>query len=133
MAEEKAGTFERVLGASKKCGPLEERAFGVCGDENFYGALGAHLGEFFRDAGECLREHHVSDGGPLGPGGIEQGQKAEGENLESESDDQCETQAEVRSEPAAEEVGDDAEEFVQEKKERERDGAVAEVEEMQQH
>ena len=96
------------------------------------GALRAHLGQVFRDARERLAAHHVGDGHRHAPVAIQEREQAERHDLEHEPDDQREPQPGSRRDPAADKVRDDAEELVEQEQERELDGRVSELIEMQQ-
>ena len=59
--------------------------------------------------------------------------KTERDHLQRQAEHEREPQARARGQPAADQVGDDAEELVEQKQERELDRRVAELVEMQQH
>ena len=129
-AEEEPDTLERVLRAGQDRHQPEQCT--VAGDE-LDGALRAHLGEVLGDPGERLESHHEHDPRPLDPARVEEREPDERHDLQAEPGEQRAVQAASRADPAADQVGDDPHELVQEEQERDRDRGVAEFVEVQQH
>jgi hypothetical protein len=132
-AEEEAGTLHRVLRAGQDRHPLEQRALGPLGDDQLDRRLGAHLGEVLGNAGEPLHRRRIGHGPEQGPGGIEQAEQCQGQDLQAEPGIERGVEAEPGGDPAAPEVGHHAHQLVEDEQQRDLKGREAERIEMQQH
>ena len=80
-----------------------------------------------------LAAHHVARPRTRPATRIQNGEQAKRDHLQRQAKHQRESHARSRSEPAAEQVRDDAEELVKEKEKRELDRGVPELVEVQEH
>jgi hypothetical protein len=85
------------------------------------------------DPGDALCHHHPGRRGRRGPAGVEQGEHDQAHDLQGLADRQHTRDAEARGQPAAAEIGGDTGGLVEQEQEGEREGRVAEPEEVQQH
>jgi len=129
-AEEETDAFEGVLRSGQYCHPLEQRGFRVLWHDQLDRALGTHLGQVLGDPGERLGGHDVGNDQPAFRGEPEH---AEREDLDRESGEEGGLEAELGGDPAADEVGDDAEDLVEEEEGGNFEGAIAELVEVEQH
>ena len=132
-ADEEAGTLQGILRSGQHGDPLEQTGVVSLRHEHLDRALRAHLREVLRDARERLAAHHVGDGRPpRSSSAIQEREQPKRDDLKHQPKNEREPHARSRREPPADEVRDDAEELVEQEQERELDGRVAELVEMQQ-
>ena len=129
-AEEKADALEGILRPGKDRHPAVERRRGIFGDDQLDRALRTHLRHVLGDAAQGLRDHDPGDDQPALRCEGEHRQRRE---LRAEADEERGLEAEAGADVAAEEIGDDAKDFVEDEQRSHRERRVAEVVEVEQH
>ena len=129
-AEEEADALQRVLRAGEDGHHPEQRA--VAG-HGLHGALGAHLGEVLGHARQRLHGHHERHRQPPLPRRAFEGERGQRHDLQPQAGHERAVQAAPGTDPAAEQVREDAHELVGEEQEGDGHRRVAELVEVQQH
>ena len=137
--EKEAHPLEGIFGAGEDGHPLEQLVLALAlvvwavGHHRFDGAFGTHLVEVLGDATEGLGGHHVEHRGELGPAFGNRHQHQQGHDLQHQPRPEGEPQAKAGAQPAAGQVGDNAEKLVEHKQQGDLQAGVAELVEVEHH
>ena len=128
-AQEEAGALERVLRARQQRHPPHQSALVRVRHDQLDVALRAHLGQVLGDPAQALGDQHQGYAQARGL----RGQEREGEHLQGEPGEERRLQTEARSQPAADEVRQHAEELVEQEQRRDLERRAPELVQPQEH
>ena len=137
--EEEAHTLEGVLGSREDRHPLEQLLLPLLlilrrfRNHRLDGTLGAHLVEIFGDAADGLSGHHIDHAQQFRPTGGDGHQHQQRKNLQQRSHPEGEPKPVAGTDPTAVQVGEHPKQLIKEKQERDLEGGVAELMEVEHH